>query len=241
VAKKARTPTPPRAKRSGTQAPPRRPVQAPKVRTRKDEARRRPSWLLLALAGAGLAALAVVIAVVLLGRSGDDTRLAAGPLGTSCRLSFHPTQPPNQHVSNPNQNVKYSTFPPTSGKHFSQPAKWGFFDAPVPPVQVVHNLEHGGVIIWFGPKVSAQERAQLREFWAESPNSMFGTEYPPLGSRVALTAWVASGAAPTKDGGKVMMCAGVDEGNLAAMRQFRDEYRGKGPERIPTSFNQPGT
>jgi hypothetical protein len=241
VAKKARTPAPPRGKRSGTQAPPRRPVQAPKVKTRKDEPRRRPSWLVLGLAGAGIAALAVVLAVVFLAGSGGDSRLAAGPLGTSCRLSFHPTQPPSQHVANPNQNVKYNTFPPTSGKHYGETAKWGFFDAPVAPVQIVHNLEHGGVIIWFGPEVSPQERAQLREFWSESPNSMLATEYPPLGDRVALTAWVATGAAPTKDGGKVMTCAGVNEGNLAAMRDFRDEFRGKGPERIPTSFNQPGT
>ena len=240
--KKRRTPPPPRATDGGTAAPPRRPVQAPKVKTGRDGERWRPSRLVLALAGSGVVALVAALGIVFLVGSGGDSGLQEGRIaGTSCTLSFHPTSPPNQHTTNENLKVKYSTFPPSSGRHHVTPAIWNFYDKPVAPIHAVHNLEHGGIVIWYGPRISAAEKTRLRGLYNESPNSMLATPYPPLGRRVALTAWVATGGKPTKDGGKVMMCASADEANIGAMRRFRDEFRGKGPEKVPVSYNRPGT
>lgn len=44
----------------------------------------------------------------------------------------------------------YPTDPPTSGPHFGIVTAWGFYDEQVQDEFAVHNLEHGGVVIWYG-------------------------------------------------------------------------------------------
>jgi hypothetical protein len=44
-------------------------------------------------------------------------------------------------------------FPPTGGKHYENWAPFGIYDEPIEDGFVVHNLEHGGVAVWFGTKV----------------------------------------------------------------------------------------
>ena len=39
-----------------------------------------------------------------------------------------------------------------AGRTTAVPAVWDFYDEPVPLVQTVHNLEHGGVVIHYGPQ-----------------------------------------------------------------------------------------
>ena len=52
-----------------------------------------------------------------------------------------------------------------------------------------HNLEHGGVMIWWGPKVPKATIDELRAFYNESPTGMFGTPIAGLGNKVAISAW----------------------------------------------------
>ncbi|MBI2081750.1 MAG: DUF3105 domain-containing protein [candidate division NC10 bacterium] len=44
----------------------------------------------------------------------------------------------------------YNSNPPTSGPHVSWLAPWGVQKGPVPPEVLVHNLEDGGVVIYYG-------------------------------------------------------------------------------------------
>jgi hypothetical protein len=138
--------------------------------------------------------------------------------------------------------VHYWTYPPANGPHYGVPAVWNFYDSPVNVLQVVHNEEHGGVILWWGPKVPASEVEQLRSFYQSSPESMIGTPAPRLGSKVAITAWTGDTSHYFVNGdygqGHVAICPRFDE---HAFKTFRDAYRGKGPEGIPMSANQPGT
>ena len=57
---------------------------------------------------------------------------------------------------------KWNSSPPTSGPHYGQTAVWGSYDEEVPLVQTVHNLEHGGVVIHYGPDVPEAEVAALQ-------------------------------------------------------------------------------
>ena len=201
-------------------------------------------------------ALAVVLVVVFAtGKSSDaspgsDQKVAAALRAAGCSFVTKPVLPPvhkvnsGYHVDVPNltSKVKWSTFPPSGGSHYQLWAIWGFYTEPVNPRQVVHNEEHGGVIIWWGPKVSEQTVAQLRNFYSDSPLGVFGTPIAGLGSKIALTAWTGDPTRYYQNGyygiGHLATCSKFDEN---AFKTFRDAYRGHGPEGVPLSSNQEGT
>ena len=156
---------------------------------------------------------------------------------------FPPKNKVNFHADSPTltSKVKWATFPPSAGGHYGLWAVWGFYTSAVNPRQVVHNEEHGGVILWWGPNVAASTVNQLQAFYDESPGGMLGTPIAGLGSKVAITAWTGNPATYYRKGdygiGHIATCPGFDK---AAFTAFRDAYRGNGPEGIPISSDQPG-
>ncbi|MCW2962080.1 MAG: hypothetical protein JWM90_2467 [Thermoleophilia bacterium] len=66
------------------------------------------------------------------------------------------------HVDSDDQ-LKWKSFPPTSGNHFEAWAPWGEYEAEVPDGNTVHNLEHGGVVVWFGTKVQDETRSAVAD------------------------------------------------------------------------------
>jgi uncharacterized protein DUF3105 len=246
VAKKPRTPPPPRR------------VQAPKQRHAPrqglDERRRR--LILYGLAGAGFLGLVVVLGVVLLGGknapAGNPAAVAATLRAAGCTLTTSKASESAQHINSPDVPVTYSSFPAVSGRHFGAPAIWGNYTQPVDPRLGVHNEEHGGIVIWVGPKVSASERQKISDFYDESPNAMLvtpiedatkGITYPKHaapGSKIYLTAWTVEIKKGNIVNGKNVI-ATCPRFNLKAFRAFRDEFRGKGPQRFPVSVLTPGT
>ena len=147
-----------------------------------------------------------------------------------------------------NQHVTYRTFPPVSGVHNPTPAIWGDYSEPVHPRMAVHNEEHGGMIVWYGSKVSSKTRQQITDFYQQDPNGILVTPiqdsdrsvtYPshaPLGSKIALTAWYVPNRSSAHD--VIAVCPAFSE---PAFKAFRDTFRGKGPERVPVKLNKPGT
>ena len=77
-----------------------------------------------------------------------------GPTAES-KLSTSAVFAPTDALSRPITPVTWTTFPPASGEHWRTPAIWGFYRAALNPRQVVHNEEHGGVILWWGPQTPA--------------------------------------------------------------------------------------
>ena len=119
---------------------------------------------------------------------------------------------------------------------------WGFYRQPVNPRQVVHNEEHGGVVIWWGPKVPSSTVDKLEAFYQQKPGGMFGTPYAALGDKIALTAWTADpGKTYYQPGdygtGHIAICSSFDQ---KAFATFRDAFRGQGPEGIPLADDAPG-
>jgi Protein of unknown function (DUF3105) len=246
VAKKARTPPPPRR------------VQAPKQRHTgggglTPERKRSILW---GAGGAVAIALIVVLVVVFTGgksgKAGDPSSVKSALAAAGCTLSTTPAAPAAQHISSFNETVKYSTYPPVSGKHYFQPAIWGNYTQAVDPRTAVHNEEHGGVVIWVGPDVAPAERKQITDFYDESPNAMLvtpiddkskGTRYPTHAkpdAKVYLTAWTTEVENGQVTGGQnvIATCPRFGE---KAFTAFRDEFRGTGPERFPVSTLTPGT
>jgi hypothetical protein len=88
----------------------------------------------------------------------------AGPTAIAERAGCTVTTPPRAkavHIGEAPvlrvQAKDWTSNPPTSGEHYGITSKWGYFDQQVPDAYVVHDLEHGGVAIWYGDKPAAVE------------------------------------------------------------------------------------
>lgn len=55
-------------------------------------------------------------------------------------------------------DLKSPTFPPNSGRHFASWAPYGLYDKPIDDGYAVHNLEHGGVVVWLGTETDDATR-----------------------------------------------------------------------------------
>src|SRR6185312_15849437 len=190
VAKKPRTPRPPER------------VQAPKRRvdTRSGNplsSLPRWSW---AVGGAAVVALALVAAFAFGGGSSgvSEAAVAKAMSSAGCTYKSVPPKPPKKNPTNYHADVPslstptkglWSTFPPSGGAHYGLWAVWGFYRQPVNPRQVVHNMEHGAVVMWWGNKVPKATVDKLAAFYQQQTDGMFGTPYPSLGDKIALTAW----------------------------------------------------
>ena len=229
VAKKTRTPAPPR------------PIQAPQRRGGKKgrSTDNRSKWMLIAFAASGVLGLAAVAAIIALtSSSGGGTANAANVPSAlaAAGCTFKTVKATGrEHVTNLDAKIKYNTSPPSNGNHYLSPATWGFYGSAANPIQVVHNEEHGGVIIWWGDKVPQSTIDKLHSFYSSSPNGMLGTPYPKLGKKIALTAWTSPEGGTGN--GRIAICSAYNEKAFSA---FRDAFRGKGPERYPLDTMTPG-
>jgi Protein of unknown function (DUF3105) len=212
-------------------------VQAPK--TRKEERDRRGLWLIVG--AVAVLALVGAAAAYFLTR-GDDSpseSVAQAMEAAGCTYKTYPGLPAGVHISNPNATPKeWNSFPPTSGPHYGQWVIWGEYDQPVRLAQSTHNLEHGGIVMFYGSDVSQDEITKLRSFYREDATAMLLAPLPRLGNKIALTAWYSADPASGDSQGILAECTAFNED---AFRTFRDTYRFKGPERIPPESLQPGT
>jgi hypothetical protein len=240
VAKKSKVPKPP--------------VQAPKRRVDQSHGTffsRLPRW---AWAVAALAVAGIVAAVAFGfsgGSSSGDSAVAKTLAAAGCTYRAVPPKPPKRSPTNYHADVPtltsstkglWSTFPPSAGGHYGLWAVWGFYRQPVNPRQVVHNEEHGAMVIWWGPKVPGSTVDKLEDFYQQDPVGMFGTPIAGLGNKIALTAWTGNPADYYRNGdygmGHIAVCSHFDQ---QAFEAFRDAFRGKGPEGIPLSQDTPGS
>jgi hypothetical protein len=100
--------------------------------------------------------------------------------------------PSVNHITDPGIRVQYSTSPPTSGDHWFVPAACGIYKHEIPDEHVVHNMEHGHVIISYNLPASDQEDHLISV--AESLDNLddwgIVRPYAKLTSgSVAMTAW----------------------------------------------------
>jgi hypothetical protein len=232
------------ARKDRTPSPPKRP-QGPQRRstpTSPAAAQERRKLILLLGAGA-LVALVAVLAVVLLTGGGKDERQTLEAAG--CTLQSFPALPnKSDHSDVPTLDTKpkWNSNPPTSGPHYGQTAVWGSYDEPVPLVQTVHNLEHGGVVIHYGPRVPKADVEQLKgSFYSDDPNGIVISPLPSNGNKITLSAWTAPDASTgTSDRGRgwLATCTAFDPD---AFKAFVDAHRFQGPERIPPELLAPGS
>lgn len=152
---------------------------------------RRTRWLWRAALGVVLAASLVVIAGpyrtrlvgAAVGSKAPDDRPAPCLPGTAVPIMASPHIAPSEA-----HTVTYNSEPPTSGPHYPFVAATGIYTGPVPDGLAVHALEHGHVVIDYGPDTPAADVAALIAIAKRHPADVLLQPRPGL-TGVALTAW----------------------------------------------------
>jgi hypothetical protein len=142
---------------------------------------------------------------------------------------------PVKHTRNLDLKPRYNSFPPTSGTHYYLPAKFNLYTFALPQLVVVHNLEHGGIAVQYGARVSKATVAKIKAWYLGDTNGLIVAPLPELGDKIALTAWNAPPyTSPTPDPGHgyVATCGGFD---AAAFTAFVKAHRYRGGERFAKS------
>ncbi len=107
---------------------------------------------------------------------------------------------------------------PTSGDHASSSLNAGFYTNELPKVNLVHNLEHGNIVIYY--ETPGEAAIETLKEWASlyrgGWDGVVATASPGLGEVVVMTAWT-----------KLLRLETFDAVSAAA---FLDAYRGRGPE-----------
>src|SRR4051794_3994982 len=143
-----------------------------------------------------------------------------------CQLRLDLPDEGNTHVSN-STPVTYKTTPPTSGNHNPVPIDDGAYITPVTsdtsqPTNIrneVHAMEHGRIEIHYNPSLPEAQQLALKGVFDADPDGMLLYPDPSMPYDVAVTAWT-----------NMAVCPHYNPGVLDVIRNFRDTYRGNGPE-----------
>ncbi|HEX2050206.1 MAG TPA: DUF3105 domain-containing protein [Actinomycetota bacterium] len=200
----------------------RREAEERRRREQRAHARRRN----LVTLGIAAVVVALVVAGVVAQRSaeeGPSELIGVSAASAGCTPVEEHEDEGNQHVDE-GTDVSYGTVPPTSGSHYGTPAGAGFYPDAIEEERLVHNLEHGQIVIWYRPDAPESTIEQLEQILdrpeVDDSAAVLAAPYDGLDDRYtyALTAWGAS-----------QSCARVSE---AAINRFRERFQGKGPEPV---------
>jgi hypothetical protein len=151
----------------------------------------------------------------------EETTLNEAADAAGCELELGLPDEGNTHIP-ASQTPKYGTNPPTSGDHDPIPlADGAYLDHPEERYYV-HSMEHGRVVVHYDPALPESDQLALKGVFDDDPNGMILIPNEEMPYEVAATAW--------RNG---LGCDAYSPEALDAIRAFRDEFRGKGPEKIP--------
>jgi hypothetical protein len=195
-------------------------TRRPKRQELREAAAQRQRNNNLILIGGGLV-IALVIGLVIFINIRNQM-----PVGAEERL---PSQG-NLHIDQSSISpITYNSTPPTSGPHYPGIAAWNIYSEPLRYEQLVHNLEDGGVVVYYQcedgcPELVEQLRSVVtpylnaRRHVVLAPNvPTWGPEggepyHQDMGTRIALTAW--------------QRIDKFDEFDAQRMRNFIERYEG---------------
>lgn len=116
-------------------------------------------------------------------------------------------------------NIKYNSSPATTGPHYGSWINPGYYIDEQEERQLVHSLEHGHVVAYYGEDIADEDKDKLIEWTGDFRNTWGGfvvTPYEDLGEGIILNAWRTT--------------IRLDKFDPAITAAFIDRYRGRGPE-----------
>jgi len=196
---------------------------------RRLEAKRRRQRTLTWTAVVVVAALVLVGVIVWQGRGGQDRvspqDLAAARQQAGSNGVTEYAEAGRDHIEANQQADNWNSSPPTSGDHLASPISGGVYDSEQDERAIVHNLEHGYVVIQY-KGIPEDQVNQLREFVRDRS-----------GSKLVLAPW--SGL--ERDGVALTAWRNLEtmqRVNLDVVRAFVDDYMvpGGAKSRAPEPF-----
>lgn len=173
-----------------------------------------PDWRILLIGGVLLVGAIVLVAVLLFGG-----QASGGAIG------IRQIDDGRGHVTVGAQGGPYSSVPATSGTHWDTPGQWRVYtvDAPAIEDQMVHNLEHGGVVVWYQPAQLDAAGITALENWVrqQEQTERYKVIVSPwtgqdFGHPVAVTSWD--------------WLLYLDSADVNSVQQFFDAHYGDAPE-----------
>lgn len=182
----------------------------------KKAARRRN----LVTLGVALLVGALAVGLVLQARN-ETTQVAQGVAAeeAGCTDVEENLQEGQEHVPD-GTPVQYETSVPAGGNHWATPSNADFFSDPVPPETLVHNLEHGQIVIWYRANAPEAMLDAIETYVNAEPIALLATPYDqvPAGANFSMSAW-----------GALQSCENF---SAAVVDEFRGRFQGRGPENV---------
>jgi len=134
-----------------------------------------------------------------------------------------PTEGNRQHVDQ-GTDVLYRNRPPSSGNHYPTPAGYGVFTRDIAGGNLVHTLEHGGIIVYYRPDLCDQACVgQLQLAYSSAPKSQrYGVVKMTLAPWLDMDQAVTAAAWGWIDG--------MDQPDVQRILAFYREHVDRGPE-----------
>jgi hypothetical protein len=146
-----------------------------------------------------------------------DLQKAAEEAGCELRLDL--PDEGSTHLRSGAEPPEWDTNPPTSGDHSPEQQADGAWTG-VDELNTLHALEHGRVSFQYSPDLPEADQLALKGVFDEDPAGMLFFPDPDMPYAVAATAWT-----------QLLGCKEFEgRATIDALRDFRDTYRGRGPE-----------
>lgn len=126
-----------------------------------------------------------------------------------------------EHIFPGSKHDLYTSNPPVSGPHHPSWSECGVFENELPMETLIHNMEHGHVVVLYKPDIPSEEKEKAKTFVEKrlGKRNILMASNKELSSSFALAAW-----------GWYQLFEKFDEQTFEA---FYKAHRYSGPERIP--------
>ena len=204
---------------------------------RKAELRRAARRRNLLTIGIAVLVVVAIAALVISERSAENAPIGVSESEAGCsRVREFPASS-REHIPEGSQHEPYNSSPPTNGPHYADPAQTDFYTSALAPEQLVHNLEHGQVVIWYAPDAPDAVKDDIEAIVSDQALATVATPYEgELDGNFALTAWLSNEAADDggPDGAGVLQTC--DQVSEDVVDEFRRNFQGRSPEPITPTF-----
>jgi hypothetical protein len=131
------------------------------------------------------------------------------PTAAGCtKVQTFPELVSDPHIKETDPQPKWNSYPPTSGQHIGTTAPWGVSVETVDDRVLLHNLQHGGIVIHY-KDLTTDEKDKIEALADDATDGLITNPNPKIDQRVVLTAWT-----------HMQKCDKVNAATIGVMKAF---------------------